>query len=289
MVESLGTIYVKKNFHTVAGNDGVEEACWGLPLPPFFVPSRYWIRARVAGTTEVASLALQEYRLSGRYGSMPADFLTDADPPSAGLQFLTDMGEELLPHEPGSKYDNVQDTQDDVGLTGSEVVPITNQEFFNREVELGLPKHALVTDADLIRYMDRFDTKGKIPGKLLGDYQDAHFIYFGVTTEDKINMAVNTEDNIIFGAAANGTPQLPLRLEEFLDAIQDQVGGVGDIAFDVGRDPAQMVTAFTNWQMGSYGETHIASGSTLTVDFTLTLQIDVRIPQYSDHFMVRAS
>lgn len=288
MPEVLGTIYVKKDFHTIAGNDGIEECVWGLPFPPYFVPKRYWMRARVAGTTEVASLAIQEYRLSGRYGIMERDFITDATPPSAGQQFLTDMVEEFLPHEPGSVMDNTQDTQQDVGLTGSGVVPVGNQEFFNREIELGLPKHALVTDADLIRYMDRFDTKGRIPRDYA--YEQAHLLAFSITTEDKINMPVNTEDDAIFGQAANAAPQLENLLEAMLSAIQSDTVGVGDLSFDIGRDPDQVVTILRNWQSASFGEAHVASGTTLTNDFTITVEVDVMIPaQRSGRLIVRAS
>lgn len=288
MPEVLGTIYVKKDFHTIAGNDGIEEACWALPFPPYMVPTQYWMRGRVAGTTEVASLAVQEYRLSGRYGIMERDFITDASPPSAGQQFLTDMMEEFLPHEPGSIMDNVQDTQQDVGLTGSGVVPVTTQEFFVREKELGLPKHALVTDADLIRYMDRFDTKGRIPRD--GAYDQAHLLGFGITTEDKINMAANFEDDAIFGGAANASPQLPNILEAMLRAIEDSTQDVGSLSFDVGLDPDHVITLLRNWQTASFGEAHVASGSTLTNDFTITVKVDVMIPGQRDgKLIVRAS
>lgn len=279
-VPSLATIYVKKDFHTVAGNDGIEEACWATLLPPYFVASQYWIRGRVMGTTEVASMAIQEYRMSGRFGQIDRQILTDASPPSAATQFVTDLMETFLPHEPGSIMDGSADAQEDVGLTGSGVVPVGGQEFFTREIELGLPKHALVTDADLIRYVDRFDTKGSIPRKLRGEYEQAHMIGFGITTEDKINMAADFEDNAIFGAAANATPQLPLLLDDILDAVQQSGPSMGDIGFIIGRDALELTTRLQNWQTASFGDAHVASGTTLTVDMTITLKVDIRIPQY---------
>lgn len=290
MVDSLGTLYIKKEFFTAAGNDGVEEACWALPLPPYVIPSRYWIKANVMGNTALGIRARQEYVMSGRIGTMERDFVTDASPPSAGTQFLTDMMEEFLPHEPGSVMDNTQDAQEDVGLTGSGVVPITKQEFFHREVMLGLPKNALVVDANLIQYVDDFTTEGRIPNKLIGNYDQAHLIGFGVTTEDLINMPTNGEDDAIFGAAANAAPQLPAILESILDSIENNTLGESLSTFSVGIGDTQMVTSqVLQWMSASFGQAHVTSGSVLTTQMMVTLQVDIRIPQYSSHFIARSS
>lgn len=290
MVDSLGTLYIKKEFFTTAGNDGVEECCWGLPLPPYVIPSRYWIKARVMSSTSVSAKSQQEYRMSGRIGTMDRDHITDASPPSAASQFLTDMMEQYLPHEPGSVMDNTQDDQEDVGLTGSGVVPITAQEFFKREVVLGLPKNGIMVDADLQRYVDYFSTEGKIPNKMIGNYDQAHLIAWGVTTEDLIDMATNFEDDAIFGAAANAAPQLPVILESILDSIENNTLGDALSTFSVGVGDTQMVSSqVLNWMSASFGDAHPASGELIQTQMIVTLQVDVRIPQYSSHFVARSS
>lgn len=290
MVDSLGTLYIKKEFYTTAGVDGVEECCWGLPLPPYIIPSRYWIHCNIMGGATSGFTAKQEYRLSGRIGTMERDHVTDAAPPSAATQFLTDMMEQYIPHEPGSVMDNNQDTQEDVGLTGSGVVPITKQEFFSREGKLGLPKNALVEDAALIRYVDSFNTKGRIPNKLIGNYDQAHLIAFGMTTEDWIDMPSNGEDDAIFGASANAAPQLPVLLESILDSIENNTLGDALSTFSVGVGDVQMVPSnVLSWMSAPFGENHPVSGDTLKVQMVVTLQVDVRIPQYSEHFIARSS
>lgn len=290
MVDSLGTLYIKKEFNTVAGNDGVEEACWALPLPPYVIPSRYWINCNIIGNTSESLEARQEYRMSGRIGTMERDFITDAAPPSAGTQFLTDMMEEFLPHEPGSVMDNTQDTQEDVGLTGSGVVPVTMQEFFSREKWLGLPKQGLIVADSLIRFIDDFQTEGRIPNRMIGNYDQAHLIGFGMTTEDAINMPTNGEDDAIFGAAANAAPQLPVILESILDSIENNTLGDAMSTFSVGVGDTQMVSSqVLNWMSASFGDAHTASGATLRTQMIVTLQVDIRIPQYSQHFVARSS
>lgn len=290
MVDSLGTLYIKKEFYTTAGNDGVEEACWGLPLPPYIIPSRYWITCNILGTGNVGPLAMQHYRMSGRIGMMERNFLTDASPPSAGTQFLTDMMETYLPHEPGSIMDANADTQVDVGLTGSGVVPVTKQEFFVREKVLRLPKNGILVDASLVRYVDEFTTRGKIPNKMIGAYDQAHLIGFGMTTDDLKNMPTDGEDDALFGAAANAAPQLPVILESILDSIENNTLGESLSTFSVGIGDTQMVSSqVLAWMSNSFGATHPISNNGLTTSMTVTLQVDVRIPQYSEHFIARSS
>lgn len=290
MVDSLGTLYIKKEFYTSVAADGIEECIWGLPLPPYIIPSRYWIKCNIMSNATSIPKARQEYRISGRIGTMERDHVTDAAPPSAATQFLTDMVEQYLPHEPGSVMDNTQDTQQDVGLTGSGVVPITAQEFFVREVMLGLPKNGLMVDASLMQYVDDFTTKGKVPNKLIGNYDQAHLIAWSMTTEDLIDMPVNNEDDALFGNSANAAPQLPVLLESILDAIENNTLGDALSTFSVGVGDTQMVPSnVLSWMSASYGENHPTSNEILKVQMVVTLQVDVRIPQYSEHFIARSS
>lgn len=291
MVESLGTIYIKKPYHVVVGSDGIEEAIAGVLLPPYVIPNRYWIKSRIISDIDIPTDALsdarflQPMRISGRVGDFPRDFITDANPPSAGLQLLTDLMEEFLPHEPGSVGDNVQDTQEDVGMPGSGVVPIKSQEFFSRDIWLGLPKNALMVDADMIRPVDYFSTKGRISNKMVGRYDQGTIVAFGATTEAFEIQAQS--DDALLGGPANATPQLDVILTEILDKIEANTAGDTPVLFETGMgDTALLNSQALQWQTGAYG---IVVGGDIAMRCTtvLTLQCDVRIPQYSEHFVAR--
>lgn len=291
MVDSLATIYVKKPFHVGVGSDGIEEAIAGCILPPYVIPSRYWIKTRIITDIVIPVDAsndatnLQPYRISGRVGDFQRDFLTDANPPSAGLQLLTDLMEEFLPHEPGSVGDNVQDTQVDVGLPGSGVVPIQSQEFFSRDKWLGLPQNGLVVDTDLIRYVDYFSAKGMIKNSMVGRYDQATIIGFGMTLDNFDTEAES--DDALFGGPANSAPQLEVLLEEILDKIAQNTVGDTPMLFSTGMgDTALLNSQALQWQTGAYG-TSVTGNSAVKITTVLTVQCDVRIPQYSEHLIVR--
>lgn len=288
MVESLGTIYIKKPFHIAAGSDGIEEALCGVVLPPYVIPSRYWLKTRIisSGTTPTQDgMDLQPYTISGRVGDMERDFITDADPPTAGLQLLTDLMEQFLPHEPGSVGDNTQDTQVDVNLPGSSVIGVRSQEFFRRDMWLGLPKNALMVDADVLRYVDYFTTKGVIRNNMVGRYDQATLLAFGITTEAFEIQAQS--DDALFGAAANATPQLPLILGEILDQIEQNTAGDTPVLFGTGLGgTTKFNTQVMNWQTGAYG-TDVTGDAAIRATSVLTVQCDIKIPQYSEHFIAR--
>ncbi len=289
MVDSIGTVWIKKPYHVVAGSDGIEEAIAGVLLPPYVIPSRYWIKTRLLTDESMAAgdaRSLQPYRISGRCGDFPRDFVTDADPPSAGLQLLTDLMEEYLPHEPGSVGDNVQDAQEDVGLPGSGVVAITSQEFFSRDMWLGLPKNALIVDTDVIRQVDYFSTKGMIPNRMVGNYDQGTIIGFGLTTESFLTQA--QADDALLGGPANATPQLDDILTEILDKIEQNTAGDTPVLFKTGMgDTSLFNSQALLWQTSAYG-TQVTGGTAIRATSVLTLQCDVKIPQYSSHFIARA-
>lgn len=291
MVDSLATIYCKKPFHVGIGSDGIEEAIAGMVFPPYVIPNRYWIKSRIITDIDTPVSAsndarwTQPFRISGRVGDFPRDFITDADPPSAGLQLLTDLMEEFLPHEPGSFGDNVQDTQQDVGLPGSGVIPVGNQEIFSRDGIFGLPKNALIVDTDVIRYVEYFSAKGMIPNNKVGRYDQATIFAFGMTTE---GFEVGAEsDDSLFGAAANASPQLDNILTEILDKIEANSAGDTPVLFKTGMgDTSLFNSQALAWQTAAYG-TQVSGNSSLRATSILTVQCDVRIPQYSEHLVVR--
>lgn len=289
MVDSIGTVWIKKPFHITAGNDGIEEALAGVLLPPYIIPSRYWIKSRIItdeATQTIDARSLQPYTISGRVGDFPRDFVTDADPPSAGLQLLTDLMEEFLPHEPGSVGDNVQDTQQDVNLPGSGVVGIRSQEFFRRDGWMGLPKNALVVDTDIIRHIDYFSTKGFIKNNMVGRYDQATIVAFGLTTEAFEIQAQS--DDALLGGPANAAPQLDDILTEILDKIEGNTAGDTPVLFKTGMgDTALLNSQALQWQTGAYG-VDVLGDSSLRATTVLTVQCDVKIPQYSEHFIARA-
>ncbi len=285
MVESLATIYIKKPFHVVAGSDGIEEAFAGCLLPPYIIPTQYWLKTRVMSEAEAASLELQPYTMSGRIGDFPRGFITDADPPSAGLQLLTDLMEEFLAHEPGSVGDGIQDTQQDVNLPGSGVVGIRSQEFFRRDMWMGLPKNGLVTDVDQFRHVDYFSTGGKIANKMVGNYDQGTIIGFGITTE-AFEVQAQSDDALLGGPAA-ATPQLDVILTEILDKIEANTAGDTPVLFNTGMgDAALLNSQALQWQTGAYG-TEVAGDKSLRVNSIITVRCEVRIPQYSEHLVIR--
>lgn len=288
MVESLGTIYCKKPYHIVAGSDGIEEALCGMVFPPYVIPNRWWLKSRLISSTAVPvedARDIQPYTISGRVGDFPRGFLTDADPPSAGLQLLTDLMETFLAHEPGSVGDGVQDTQVDVNLPGSSVVGTRAQEFFRRDKWMGLPRNGLIVDTDIMRYVDYFSTKGRIPNSKVGRYDEATILAFGLTTQ-AFETGAESDDSL-FGGAANGSPQLDDILTEILDQIEANTAGDTPVLFKTGMGGATMFnTQVTNWQTGAYG-TQVAGNTGLTCTSVLTVQCDIRIPQYSEHFVAR--
>ncbi len=291
MVDSIGTIYIKKPFHVTVGADGIEEAIAGILLPPYVIPNRYWIKSRLIGQDNPPThdaRSIQPMRISGRIGDFPRDYKTDADPPSAGLQLLTDLMETYLPHEPGSVGDSTADAQEDVGLPGSEIVAIKSQEFFSRDLWLGLPKNALIVDTDIIRYVDYFTTKGRIPNSKVGRYDEATIIGFGGTTEDWQTQAES--DIGLLGATANAAPQLEVILTEILDQIEANTAGDTPVLFSTGMGGTKLFNTQTQtWQLGAYG-TAVPGDAAKSFDVTtvLTVQCDVRIPQYDTHFVARS-
>lgn len=290
MVESLGTIYIKKPYHVSVGADGVEEAIAGVVLPAYIIPKQYWLKTRMItsiGTPVIDAKAIQPYTISGRCGDFPMDFVTDANPPSAGLQLLTDLMEEFLPHEPGSVGDNNQDAQEDVGLPGSGVVGIRSQEFFDRDMWLGLPKNALIVDTDIIRYVDYFSTNGRIPNRLVGNYDQGTILAFGCTTA-KFEIQAESDDSL-FGGPANAAPQLPEILTEILDKVEANSAGDTPILFKTGMgDTSLFNSQALLWQTSAYGATVIGT-ETLDITSTLTLRCEIQIPQAAGRFVARAS
>ncbi len=289
MVESLGTIYIKKPYHVDVGSDGSEEAIAGVLLPPYIIPTQYWLKSRIisqAATSVQDAKDMQPMTISGRVGDFDRNFRTDADPPTAGLQLLTDLMEQFLAHEPGSVGDATLDDQEDVNLPGSGVIGIRAQEFFRRDVLLGLPKNALMVDADLIRYVDQFSTKGKIPNNMVGRYDQATILAFGCTTEAFIGQA--EPDDALLGAPANATPQLDDILTEILDKIEANTAGDTPVLFRTGMGDTSLFNAQALlWQTSPYG-TALAGDSTLRCTSVLTLRCEVRIPQSASHFIARA-
>lgn len=288
MVDSLGTVYIKKPFHVTAGSDGIEEAIAGVLLPPYVIPNRYWLRTRIisnAGTPAQDAKDTQPYVISGRIGDFPRGYKTDANPPSAGLQLLTDLMEQYLAHEPGSVGDDVADDQEDVNLPGSGVVGIRSQEFFRRDVVLGLPKNALIVDTDIIRYVDHFSTKGRIPNHVVGRYDEATIMAFGMTTE---SFEVQSQsDDALLGGPANAAPQLEVILTELLDKIEANTAGDTPVLFKTGMgDVALLNSQALLWQTSAYG-TAVNGNASLDVNSILTVQCDIRIPQYSSHLVIR--
>lgn len=288
MVDSLATIYIKKPFHIVVGSDGVEEAMCGVLLPPYVIPNRYWLKSRIitdGATSTDDAKALQPYTISGRIGDFPRGFLTDGNPPSAGLQLLTDLMEEFLAHEPGSVGDGVQDEQINVNLPGSGVVGIRAQEIFRRDMWMGLPKNALIVDTDIIRYVDYFSTKGRIKNSDVGRYDEATIFAFGITT-DGFEIQAESDDALL-GGPANAAPQLEVILTEILDKIEGNTAGDTPMLFKTGMgDVALLNSQALQWQTGAYG-TQVLGDSNLRVTSVLTVQCDVRIPQHSEHLVVR--
>lgn len=288
MVDSLGTIYIKKPFHITAGNDGIEEALAGVLLPPYVIPSRWWLKTRIitAGTAPAQDgMEIQPYTISGRVGDFPRDFVTDANPPSAGLQLLTDLMEEFLPHEPASVGDNVQDTQVDVNLPGTSVIGVTSQEFWRRDKWLGLPRNALLVDADVIRYVDYFSVKGTIPNRMIGRYDQGTMLAFGLTTNG-FEVQAESDDSLL-GAAANASPQLDNILTEILDQIEQNTAGDTPVLFETGMGGAtRFNTQVMNWKTAAYG-IDVSGDASIRANSVLTVQVDVRIPQYSEHFVAR--
>ncbi len=289
MVDSLATVWIKKPFHVGIGSDGIEEALCGVLLPPYIIPSRYWLKTRILTDETTPTLdarALQPMTISGRVGDFPRDFITDADPPSAGLQLLTDLMEQYLPHEPGSVGDGIQDTQADVNLPGSGVIGIRSQEFFRRDIWLGLPKNALIVDTDVIRYVDYFSTNGFIKNRMVGRYDQGTIVAFGATTE---SFEIQAEsDDALLGAAANASPQLDNILTEILDKIEGNTVGDTPLQFKTGMgDLSLLNTQANNWQTGAYGIS-VSGDTAVGATSVLTLQCDVKIPQSSQHLVMRA-
>lgn len=289
MVESLGTVWIKKPFHVVVGSDGIEEAIAGVLLPAYVIPKEYWLRSRIISDIAVPVVdakATQPYTISGRCGDFPMDHVTDANPPSGGLQLLTDLMEEFLPHEPGSVGDNTQDDMQNVGLPGSGVIGIRSQEFFDRDIVLGLPKNALIVDTDIIRYVDYFSTHGRIPNRLIGNYDDGTIIGFGITTE---SFEVQSQsDDSLFGGPANVTPQLPVILTEILDKIEANTAGDTPVLFRTGMgDTSLFNSQALSWQTGAYG-TQVEGDEALRINSILTVRCEVQIPQNSTRFVARA-
>ncbi len=278
-MEYMGFINFKKKWHTTVQPTGVEDGVWGLMFPPWVIPTNYHIKGRIMGSTTVSPLAIQEFRLSGRAGSVSQDFEFTPDPNNETLSELMDV---FLPHEPGSVADGSADTQVNVGLTSREVVPFTEDEFFDREIMLGLPKNALFNADGAIYYIDYFSSSGKIPRHLRGDLTEGFLMGFGMTTEDYPD---GTDESLALIGGAGATDPF----KQLLDDINDAIQGSQTLDFQMGLDANMLGEPGNSWIHGLGLGTHVASASPLLCDITVSGRMSVYRPSGSTKLAIAAA
>ncbi len=278
-MEYMGRIGIKKKWSIGVSPDGVEAGIWGIFLPPWVVPISYHIKCRVISTLSVIPEAIQEYRISGRAGTVTQDFEFTPDPNNETLSELMNV---FLPHEPGSVADGAADTQVNVGLTSREVTPFLADEFFSREVMLGLPQHAVFQADTACRYIDYFSSPGNFKKVDRGDYTEGYLIGFGATTEDFPDSS--DESNALIGGAGATNP-----FAQLLDDINDAIEGSQSIDFQMGLDTNMLGEPGNLWHHGPGLGVHPTSGQTLVFDTTVSIRTHVYRPTGSSKLSVRAA
>ncbi len=174
----VGKLYAKKFYNRKLALNASVEAFAGFIIPPFVVPNRYWLRARVGtveGTTPFPPHFFMDYLMNGRIVSLPSNF--DAD--LAANDTLQEMTNQFAPvgdNTPGFDEQTGMDAgHNKIGTSVEFSKPLGM--FFHREKRLGLPDSAVFQSSDSIYMFDHFATKGTIkPG--LKDVEEGSLLTF---------------------------------------------------------------------------------------------------------------
>jgi len=161
----VGTAYIRGTFYTEVAASGVESCVWAKWLPMFTDLEAYWFNIRAIGSiTGTAPDGAQAIHYRGAYTdinlSQEMVETDDFDGDEALDRYLSPITGSSFSGDDG-------DAPVDLGLpgfaTGARSRRYAKRELFSHTTQLGLPDHAVFSDANQITYVDFF--KRRTPRK----------------------------------------------------------------------------------------------------------------------------